>query len=179
MVGGLTIGKNRGGLNTPTGNGQQTNTTGDLNDPNNIIFDEGTIGNDSEVALRLSGSYRMPWDISLAGSLVSNNGYPVVTTYNVTRAYAATFGHTLTRSGQNVPLTPRGEERLENVTMVDLRLSRPVSMGRVRFVPQLDIFNITNADAVTTRTNALGNSYLVPVEILSPRIVRVGFSVDF
>jgi Carboxypeptidase regulatory-like domain/TonB dependent receptor len=180
MVGGLTVGKNTGGLNTPTGtSGQQQNTTGDLNDPNNIIFSEGTIGNDSEVAFRLSGSYRLPWDVSLSGSVVSNTGYPVVTTYNVTRAYAATFGQTLTRSGQNVPLTPRGEERLENVTMVDLRVSRPISMGRIRFNPQLDIFNITNADAVTTRTNALGGSYLLPVDILSPRIIRVGFSIDF
>ena len=179
MVGGLTIGKNTGGLNTPTGSGQQTNTTGDLNDPNNIIFSEGTIGNDSEIAFRLSGSYRMPWDISLAGSLVSNNGYPVVTTYNVTRAYAAGLGHTLTRSGQNVPLTPRGEERLDNVTMVDLRISRPINMGRVRLNPQLDIFNIGNADTVVNRTNGLGSSYLTPVEILAPRIIRVGFSVDF
>ena len=179
MVGGLTIGKNTGGLNTPTGSGQSAATGGDLNDPNNIIFSEGTIGNDSEIAFRLSGSYRMPWDISLAGSLVSNNGYPAVTTYNVTRAYAASFGHTLTRSGQNVPLTARGEERLDNVTMVDLRLSRPINMGRVRFVPQLDIFNIGNADTVVNRTNGLGGSYLTPVEILAPRIIRVGFSLDF
>ncbi len=63
--------------------------------------------------------------------------------------------------------------------MVDLRVSRPISMGRVRFNPQLDIFNIANADAVTTRTNALGGSYLAPVDILSPRIIRVGFSLDF
>ncbi len=99
MVGGLTVGKNTGGLNTPTGSGQQAATTGDLNDPNNVIFSEGTIGNDSEVAFRLSGSYRLPWEVSLSGSLVSNTGYPVVTTYNVTRAYAATFGQTLTRVG--------------------------------------------------------------------------------
>ncbi len=95
MVSGLSIGKNTGGLNTPTGSGQQAATTGDLNDPNNVIFSEGTIGNDSEVAFRLSGSYRLPWDFNLSGSMVSNTGYPVVTTYNVTRAYAATFGHQL------------------------------------------------------------------------------------
>ena len=179
MVAGLSFGKNSGGLNTPTGSGQSNATAGDLNDPNNVIFDEGTIGNDSEVSFRLSGSYRLPWEFNLSGSMVSNTGYPVVTTYTVRGADVTPLGHSLTRASQNVPLTARGEERLDNVTMVDLRFARPITMGRVRFVPQLDIFNIGNADTVVVRTNGLGGSYLTPTEILAPRIIRVGFSVDF
>ncbi len=52
--------------------------------------------------------------------------------------------------------------------MVDLRVARPITMGRIRFVPQLDIFNIGNADTVVVRTNGLGNAYLTPTEILAP-----------
>jgi hypothetical protein len=177
MVAGLTIGKNEGGLNAPTGSGQDSDN--DLNDPNFLLFDRGVVGNDSEVAFRLSGSYRLPWEINLAGSLVSNNGYPAVTTFAVTRALAAAQGISLTQSSVTVPLTRRGDERLPSVTMLDLRLSRTFRFGDRRFSPQVDIFNLTNADTVVARNNAIGATYLRPNEILSPRIIRFGFSLDF
>ena len=83
----------------------------DLNDPNRIRFPRGIIGNDSERALRISGSYRLPGDVRLAGSMLANNGYPYVSTYSLTRAVAATQGITLTRASQNIKLSERGDER--------------------------------------------------------------------
>jgi hypothetical protein len=168
MVAGLTIGQNEGGL-----------ASGDLNDPNNLLFDRGIIGNDSKYAFRLSGSYRLPYEIALAGSLVANQGYPFVSTYNITRAEAARLGVTLTRSSQTVNLSRRGDERLPNVVMGDIRISRTFRFGNRRIVPQLDIFNISNVDTVTSVATAVGGSYLDPREIISPRIIRVGFSLDF
>jgi hypothetical protein len=168
MVAGLTIGRNRGGQGSD-----------DLNDPNEVIYPEGIIGNDSTVAFRMSGSYRLPYEFTLAGSLVSNGGYPYVSTYNVTRAIATAHGVSLTRTSQTIDLSERGDERYSPVTMVDLRLSRAFRFGSRRFVPQLDIFNIGNADTVVSVQNAVGGTYLDPREILSPRIIRVGFSLDF
>jgi hypothetical protein len=168
MVAGLTFGKNEGGQGG-----------GDLNDPNTIVYPRGIIGNDSEVGFRLSGSYRLPWEVSLAGSLVANSGYPYVSTYSLTRANAARQGITLTRSSQSVTLSQRGEERYPAVTMADVRISRSFRFGDRRFVPQLDIFNIGNASSVVTYNTAVGGSYLDPREILSPRIIRVGFSLNF
>lgn len=63
--------------------------------------------------------------------------------------------------------------------MVDLRLSRLFQIGTRRFVPQLDIFNITNADMLVSLQSAVGNTDLNPREILAPRIIGVGFSLDF
>ena len=168
MVAGLTIGRNQGGLGG-----------GDLNDPNNRVFTDGIIGNDSKFGFRLSGSYRLPYEFRFSGSLVSNQGYPFVSTYNLTRADAAARGITLVRASQTVDLTQRGDERLPNVTMADVRLSRTFRFGNRRIEPQLDIFNITNADTVTSLQNAVSGTYLDPREIVSPRIIRVGFSIDF
>ena len=168
MVAGLTLGKNEGGQG---GN--------DLNDPNNTLYPRGIIGNDSEVAFRMSGSYMLPYDVMLSGSLLSNTGYPYVSTFNVTRTIATGAGVSLTRSSQTVDLSERGDERLPTVTMVDLRISRPIRIGTRRIVPQLDIFNITNADTVVSLQSAVGGTYLNPREILAPRIIRVGFSLDF
>src|SRR6185503_14649714 len=113
MVAGLTIGKNTGGINQGgTSSGQTDVATvggfagGELNDPNNTRYPEGIIGNDSEVAFRLSGSYLFPAKINLAGSLISNSGYPYVSTYSVTRAAVAP-AVALTRANQTVFLSQR------------------------------------------------------------------------
>jgi hypothetical protein len=175
MQAGLTFGQNEGGINATGGQ----SSTNDLNDPNNTTFPTGIIGNDSETAFRLSGSYTLPWEISLAGSMIANNGYPFISTYQVTRGAATAAGVALTRANQTVLLSSRGDERYPNVTMFDVRLSRAFRFGSRTFRPQVDFFNITNADQVVSHTVAVGPSYLLPQEILAPRIIRLGFSLDF
>ena len=168
MVAGFGYGRNKGGQG---GN--------DLNDPNNVIYPRAIIGNDSTFSFKMSGSYRMPGDWSIAGSLISNTGYPYTSTFNLTQAAARTQGITLTRSSQTVDLTERGIERLPNVTMADVRVSKTFRYGTRRFQPQLDLFNISNAASVVSLQNAVGGTYLDPREIVAPRIIRVGFSLDF
>jgi hypothetical protein len=130
--------------------------------------------------LRISGSYELPWRINMAGSLIANNGYPYVTTYSLTRALAAAQGITLTRASQTITLSERGDERYPNVTMVDLRFSRRFALGGSRsFQPEISIFNIGNADTVVGHTVGVGGNYLVPTEILAPRIMRIGFTLNF
>jgi hypothetical protein len=169
MVAGFTIGRNLGGT---------TNGT-DLNDPNVTLYPRGVIGNDSEKALRVSGSYELPGAINFAGSLISNNGYPYVSTFSVTRALAAQAGVSLTRASQTVVLSQRGDERYDNVTMADLRLSRKFKFGARGITPAVDFFNIGNAATVVSQNVAVGGTYLAPSEILAPRIIRVGFVLDF
>ena len=174
MVAGLTIGKNTGGVNTAGGSGQSG--TVDLNDPNNTLYPDAVIGNDSKAAFRLAASYRAPFDITVAGSLISNTGYPYVSTYTVTRSIFPG----LVRSSQQVLLSSRGDERLPTVTMVDLRFSRPIPVGHGRRIsPQLDIFNVGNASTIVSYGAAVGSAYLRPGEIVAPRIVRLGVTVDF
>jgi Carboxypeptidase regulatory-like domain len=170
---GFTLGKNEGGVNPGT----------DLNDPNNKRFPKGIIGNDSEQALRLSGSYELPYGINFSGAMIANNGYPFVSTYSLTRAAAATQGITLTRASQAIQLSRRGDERYDNVVMFDARLGKSFNFGsRGRFTPEISFFNIANSDTVVNTTVAVGPSYRLPAggdPILSPRIIRVGFALSF
>lgn len=168
MQAGYTLGRNRGGV---------TNGT-DLNDPN-VTQPEGIVGNDSVHAFRLSGSYTLPWDFNLAGSMIANSGYPFQSTYVVSRALAATQGVTLTRASQTVVLSERGKERFGAVRMFDVRLSRTFRFGTRSIAPQVDFFNITNADQTVSQTNAVGSNYKFPAEILAPRIIRVGLAINF
>jgi hypothetical protein len=86
---------------------------------------------------------------------------------------------TMTRATQTVLLSERGDERLDAVTMVDLRLSKAFRFGSRSITPQVDFFNISNADTATGVNGVVGTTYLFPSEILSPRIIRVGFSLNF
>ncbi len=173
-VAGFTYGQNKGGLNASSG--QSTATTAELNDPNNVSFTNGIVGNDSAWALRVSGGYQFPLAINLSAALVANQGYPYVTTFAVTRALVPT----LVRTTQTVFLTDRGDERLPNVTQLDLSLSRPFHFGGGRrFEPRIDIFNVTNSNTATSITSSIGGSYLAPTAIISPRIARIGFSINF
>ena len=80
----------------------------------------------------------------------------------------------------SITLSERGDERYENVTMVDLRLSRRFRFGGNRsFQPEISIFNLGNADTAVSHTVGIGGNYLVPTEILSPRIMRIGFTLNF
>lgn len=168
MVAGLTFGKNEGGLTQGA----------DLNDPNVTLYQRGVIGNDSTWGFRASGSYVAPGDVTFAGSVSANRGYPFVSTYQVTRAAAAP-AVILTRASQTVPLSQRGDERLSNVTLIDLRISRSFKFGNRSITPQLDIFNITNSPTVVALNAAVGGTYLAASEILAPRIIRLGFSLNF
>jgi hypothetical protein len=167
MLAGLTFGTNRGGALTAA----------DLNDPNvSQNFADGVVGPDSKYALRLAGSYLLPGNFNFAMSLVSNGGYPYQSTYNVTR----TVFPALTRATQTVRLSERGDERLPNVTLLDLRLSRAFKIGGGRSInPQIDVFNVTNASTFLTINPAVGSVYRVPTEILAPRIVRFGLALVF
>jgi hypothetical protein len=169
MVGGLTLGKNEGGVANGT----------DLNDPNVTIHPKGIIGNDSQVAFRLSGSYMLPKEITIAGAFIANSGYPYQSTYQITRAAAALQGVALTRATQTITLSDRGDERFPSVKTADVRISRAFRFGTRRITPDINFFNIGNAAPIVNLTPGVGSTYLAPAEILAPRIIRVGFSVDF
>ncbi|MCU1381989.1 MAG: TonB-dependent receptor [Acidobacteria bacterium] len=176
MVAGLTLGHNRGGVNTATNTGQSAATTADLNDPNVTAYGNSIIGNDSDWAFRLSGSYQLPWSLNFAATFVANQGYPFISTFSVNR----TLVPTLVRSTQTVLLSSRGDERYPDPKLLDIRFSRAFSFGPGRkIVPQIDIFNLGNSNAVTSLNVGVGSSYLVPNGIISPRIARIGFAVNF
>jgi len=178
MVAGLSFGRNEGGFNSSTQATGQSATT-DLNDPNNTLYSKGVVGLDTKVGFRVSGSYQLPGDLLIAGSLISNGGGAYISTYNASRAAVASVVP-LTRGSQTVFLSARGDERLPSVTMADIRISRAFRFGQGRrIVPQIDLFNIGNAGAAVAYTSAVGTSYLAPTQILAPRIARVGFSVNF
>jgi len=56
----------------------------------------------------------------------------------------------------------------------------PFTFGGARKItPQVDIYNLTNASTIVGLNQAVGGTYLVPNQIVAPRIARAGFTVNF
>ena len=52
-------------------------------------------------------------------------------------------------------------------------------MANLRIAPQIELFNIFNANPVTTQVNTYGSSLGRPLTVLAPRLVRLGVQLNF
>ena len=87
----------------------------------------------------------------------------------------------LTRASQTVFLSDRGDERLHGGDAArPAPLARRSASAQRRIEPQFDIFNLANASTVADSINVgVGSTYWLPATIVAPRIMHVGFSLNF
>ena len=86
MQAGFTIGKNGGGINTPPS--AAADSRHERPQRSELLGRQRASSATTRRAFRLSGSYALPLEINLAGSLIANNGYPYLSTYSISRALA-------------------------------------------------------------------------------------------
>jgi hypothetical protein len=80
----------------------------------------------------------------------------------------------------NVPLIVPGTEYLPRRNQLDLRFSRPIKLtSRMRFSPNLDIYNVFNANPVIAFNTQYGPQWLKPTNVLPARLVEFGGRIDF
>jgi hypothetical protein len=112
----------------------------------------GSIQMDSTYQFHLNGSYPLPIKIKLSGNYQYLTGQPFNPTYTViTRVDPG-----LTQVTQNVFLYKPGSQRLPNLNLMDLRVSRPFRIHeRWLFEPILDLYNVLNVNT-SFRSNCRG-----------------------
>ncbi|HEY3045112.1 MAG TPA: hypothetical protein VGJ39_13860 [Vicinamibacterales bacterium] len=75
------------------------------------------------------------------------------------------------------PITAR---RQDNITIVDARLEKVFKVwAGSRFAPFLDLFNMLNANPEQNITWSSGTSFLQPLNIVPPRLVRIGAKFEW
>lgn len=164
VFGGVTIGNNYGDQDS-----------GNLNNPNLRVNNQGDIGFDSPYQVRGGFSYVLPADVRLSGSLRAASGLPQTRTYVVTTAQVPG----LTQVTQNVQVAERGEFRYPWVNLLDLRVTKMFRFGAVRFEPTADVFNVFNNNAVTNAVQTIGSSLGRPSAIVMGRLLRLGGRITF
>jgi hypothetical protein len=85
------------------------------------------------------------------------------------------------QTSQTIYLQPPDATFIERLNQLDIKVARTFKYNRVTFIPQLEIFNLLNADDVVTyvTTNTLATTYLRPNSLLQPRLIGVGAQVKW
>ncbi|MDQ3069195.1 MAG: TonB-dependent receptor [Acidobacteriota bacterium] len=130
--------------------------------------------------VKASGMYTLPfYDINLAAATQFRQGYPFPQAVTVTNR-----GNLL--GDVNVLLDPLGDVRLDNVFVLDLKVDRAFQMGRLRLIPSVDVFNVTNSNLTQSQrrvqftynhgtrvgTNPANANNIS--SIIAPRVIRFG-----
>jgi hypothetical protein len=150
-------------------------------DPNDLINASGRLANDRPHMLRAAGGVDLPrTGLTLSGNLQYFTGKPW--------AAAALVVLPQSPGGQRILLEPRGTRRLSSQTLLDLRLSRPVHIGRSgRADLLLDVLNALNdaaeeslrSDVQVTEQLATNPLFGQPNAFVDPRRVMIGIKLAF
>jgi Carboxypeptidase regulatory-like domain len=182
-----------GGVTT----GKQTTTFCEVDDPNSLRYcDQRDLDMPYLTQFKLAGTYPLPWGVSLSGSWQGLPGVPVGTarqdaeyvaaqnripdpSLNVEYIVTRTQIPNLTVASVTVPLIEPGVQFLDRRNQIDIRLSKSVTISRVKLQGQFDVFNLLNASTILSTTETYGTALGRPTAILQGRLYGVGVQVTF
>jgi hypothetical protein len=126
---------------------------------------------------KVSCTYEAPYGIRISPLLRHQAGANFARTISVGAGVATGFGGIFSGT---IDAEPRNARRHDNITVFDVKVERAFALGRgVRLRAFLDLFNLTNSNAVETRTVTTGTSFLRPTAVLPPRAARIGARLSF
>ncbi len=145
---------------------------------------------------KATGSYILPYRISVGANLRMQSGLPITRTFSVPGCSASVTTDCLGQGATTVNAEPRGSTTLPGIYTIDTRVGRFFNIGRQRFELSMDAYNLTNANTVyevrqgSTETAVRdytqpGNppptvsipTFMSPTGALGPRILR--FNVTY
>jgi hypothetical protein len=133
----------------------------------------GNIYVNAKWLFKVSGMYQLPYSVNVSAFFNARQGYPFERFLQVA---ARRNG-----GGQaNILIDPVGESRLPNFQNLDFHVERPVSVGKTRVVPSIDVFNLSNNNTVQAIRGTQNASNANNIQaIVAPRIVRFGLRVNW
>jgi len=133
----------------------------------------GNIYVNAKWLFKVSGMYQLPYSVNVSAFYNARQGYPFERfVQGPSRRNGGGVG--------NVLIDPVGESRLPTFQNLDFHVERPIAAGRVRFVPSLDVFNVSNNNTVQairgTQNAANANNIQA---IVAPRVLRLGIRFNW
>jgi len=128
----------------------------------------------------VSGSYRLPGDVTVSGFLQSKNGLMGQRTY-IFRQLDPDGGPPIAQNGNTtIRLEPYGSQTLSAQNILNLRATKGFSIGgERRFDFDFDVFNVLNAATPTNANFQSGPSFGYITGVIPARIARVGVRFRF
>ena len=139
--------------------------------PNDLI----NAGNDGDYEFRIwsakiYGTYEGPWNLRVTPYLRHQSGQP----------FGRTFSKTLNYATVRILAEPIDTKRMDNITLLDVRIEKAFRFAEGhRLAGFVDAFNLLNANPAETAIWTSGTSFLRPLSIVAPRIVRIGTKLEW
>jgi hypothetical protein len=167
------------------------NTPGGPLNPSGVpqMFCDQTIPYEGQSQVKVAVNYPLPWwHLAASANFQNLPGIPVNATWAVPNALIVpSLGRNLgacgalavcTATATVIPFEPYTvfEDRY---SLLDLRLSDTIKVGRWRVTPHMDIYNVLNTITVLSENTAFGGSFRKPITTFSGRLFQFGARLDF
>jgi hypothetical protein len=139
--------------------------------------------------IKLSAVYTLPWEVRASVTYQNIAGIPLMASYvasnaailpSLGRNLGACRDAAVCTATTTVDLMQANQTYREGRnTQVNLRLAKVLHLGNVRIEPQLDVFNLLNANQVLVMTTRYGAAWQNANSILAPRVFKLGVQVGF
>jgi hypothetical protein len=115
----------------------------------------------SDISAKVTASWETVWGLKIS----QNFGRTIVASLN--------YGSV------RIPAEPLNARRQDNVSILDLRIERVTRIRNTRVSPFIDIYNLANANPIQNTSWSSGSSFLRPLAIVPPRVLRIGAKLDW
>jgi hypothetical protein len=137
--------------------------------------------------VKLLGTYTVPRvDVQFAATFQSYPGPNINANYVALNSLIApSLGRPLSGGAANatVDLVSPGALYGDRANELDFRIGKVLRFGRVRTNLHLDVYNLLNANAITSLNSSVAStstaSWQTPTNIMNPRLFKFGVQVDF
>jgi hypothetical protein len=139
--------------------------------PNHLI----NAGKDGRVeftdwSVKVHGTVEAPWGVKVTPLLRHQAG----------QQFGRNFVATLNYGNIRIPAEEISARRQDNITVFDTRLEKVFRLtAAVRLSGFLDVYNIFNSNAEQNISWSSGTSWLRPLNIIPPRILRLGSKLEW
>jgi hypothetical protein len=166
--------------------------------PNEAIGNFGPLGDFAELEAKFWASAQLPWGLQGGITLTHLTGERITPVFEIESfRYAYTTAHfggatyfpevIQGANGQTQFIEPRGTRRLDDRTLVDLRLERVFTLRNQALVVTIELFNALAEDAATAVRLRVDDglsgdpisAYGAPSQRAAPRRLRIGTRVEF
>ena len=129
--------------------------------------------------VRMLASYMVPRvDVQLSGTFQSVPGSDLAANL-VVASGQTTLGRPLTTGVAIVNLIEPETLYSDRINQLDMRIGKLFQLADTRALVALDIFNVTNANAVENQIQTFGSRWLTPTGVLAARFVKISAQFDF
>ena len=133
--------------------------------------------------VKLLGIYPFPWwGLQMSATFQSLPGPQITASYAAPlAAIEPSLGRPLSGGARTatIPLVAPGTMYGQRLNQVDFRVAKNIKADRVRIAPQLDVYNLLNANPVLTQNNTFGPAWRTPSNILAGRLAKFGVQIEF